>query len=82
MSRRLVCYWEDLRLNNQNSNHDYCKNTLTIVIENKTVTLSILKRAFIHPFKKPCNLYDDYDWEGLINKNEECIYEVVLELWL
>jgi len=70
------CYWEDLRLNNQNSNHDCYKNTLTIVIENKIVTLSTLKRTFIHPSKRPCNLDDDYDWEGFINKNEECLYEV------
>jgi hypothetical protein len=44
--------------------------------------LNILKRAFIHPSKRPCNLDDDYDWEGLINENEECLYEVVPKLWL
>lgn len=71
-----------LMLNNQNSNHDCSKHTLTIVIENKIVALSILKWAFIHPSKWPCILDDDYDWEGLINKNEECLYKVVLELWL
>jgi hypothetical protein len=47
------------------------------------VTLSILKKFFIFLSKRPCNLDNNYDLEnyGVIDNDEECFYDVIIELW-
>jgi hypothetical protein len=36
-----------------------------------------------HPFQRPCNLDDTYDWEGgLIDGDKKCLYHAVPKLWL
>jgi hypothetical protein len=44
------------------------------------MTLNI--RIMIHPFQRPCNLDDTFDWEeGLMNGDKEHLYHAILELW-
>ncbi len=62
--------------------HDWGNNTLTIIVDIKTMTLGIKKQVMVHPSQKPCNLDDIYDWEiGLRIGDEERLYHVILELW-
>ncbi len=65
------------------THHDWGNNILTIIVDTKIVTLSIKKWVMVHPFQRPCNLNDTYDWaRGLMDGDEIFLYHVVQELWL
>jgi hypothetical protein len=52
-------------------------------MEDKTITLSISKKKFIPFSKRSCNFNDNYNLgNGFIDKDEECLYEVVSKLCL
>ncbi len=62
--------------------HDESINALTIPAKDKIVTLNTLKKTVIFPSRRPCNLDDNYYWEnGLIDNDEEHLYQVVPKLW-
>jgi hypothetical protein len=65
------------------SHHDWGNNTLTIIVDTKTMTLSTKKRILVHPSQIPCNLDEIYDLEGrLTNGDEKHLYHVVPKLWV
>jgi hypothetical protein len=43
------------------THHDWGSSTLTIIVDIKTMTLSIEKWVIIHPSQRPCNLDNIYD---------------------
>jgi hypothetical protein len=52
-------------------------------MEDKTITLSISKKKIIPLSKRSCNFNDNYNLENdFIDKEEECLYEVVSKLCL
>ncbi len=62
--------------------HDENNNALTIPTKNKIVTLNTLKKTFIFPSRRPCNFNYNHYWEnGLIDNDEEHLYQVVPKLW-
>jgi hypothetical protein len=55
---------------------------LTILTKDKIITLNTLKRTFIFPSRRPCNLDDNYYWEnGPIDNDEKHFYQIVPKLW-
>jgi hypothetical protein len=70
------------RLKQVKAHHDWGNNTLTIIVDIKTMTLSTERWVMVHPSQRPCNLDDYYDWEGgLIDGDEECLYHAIPKLW-
>jgi hypothetical protein len=64
------------------AHHDWGNNTLTITSKGREVTLSTINCVKLSPTQQPKPLDDGYDWEdGLIDQNEEKLYEVVFNLW-
>jgi len=52
-------------------------------MEDKIIILSISKKKIIFFSKRSCNFNDNYNLEnGFIDKDEECLYEVVSKLYL
>jgi hypothetical protein len=52
-------------------------------MKDKTITLTISKKKIIPLSKKSCNFNDNYNLKnGFIDKDEECLYEVVSKLCL
>jgi hypothetical protein len=55
---------------------------LTILTKDKIIILNTLKRTFIFPSRRPCNLDDNHYWEnGLTDNDEEHFYQIVPKLW-
>ncbi len=62
--------------------YDWGNNILTIIVNTKTMTLSIEKRVMLHPSQKHCKLDETYSWERrLMDGDEERLYNDILELW-
>jgi hypothetical protein len=64
------------------AHHDWGNNTLTTIVDTKTMTLSTEKREMVHPSQRLYNLDDTYDWEGgLMDRDKEHLYRAIPKLW-